>query len=252
MIQRKKHQQYNWTEKSDYALERYIKWEEKPHIQQRIFQEHLEIPLRNISRRLIKGVMFLNKGERLMEYDPYSDKSYFDDKSITSSEAYNQELENLVDECVSFFFTTLYPYIKNGTIDNNFGYINSSINHYLINLNMERTKNSIGGKYLDELPENRTDKDYYFILYKKGLKTPSLEDQFDNETIYINELLSYWDKNIPLIWKKKNQSLQRDVAVNVIELMRRSKKIKISADNQDIINQSNCREKMQFRLLLVY
>ena len=56
MIKRKKHQQYYWTEKTDKALERYIKWETKPHIQQRIFQEHIEIPLRNISRRVIGNV----------------------------------------------------------------------------------------------------------------------------------------------------------------------------------------------------
>ena len=107
MKKRKKHQEYKWTDKTDYAMERYIKWESKPHIQQRIYHEHIEFPLRNISRRLIKGVMYINKGERLIEFDPFSDKSYFDDEKITSSEAYNKELENLVDECVSFFFTRI-------------------------------------------------------------------------------------------------------------------------------------------------
>jgi len=245
MIKRKKHQVYDWNEKTDSAIERYVKWEKKPHIQQRIFQEHIEIPLRNTSRRLIKNVMFFNKGERLMEYDPYSDKSYFDNESITSSEAYNQGLENLVDECVSFFYTTLFPYIRNSillvnegeekTVQSNFGYVNSSIRHYLVNLNIERTWNSVGGKYVEELPEGGTSRDYSFILYrdewkknqKDGTSNSHLfEHKFDNDTIYIGELLSYWDKNIPLIWKKDNQGLQRVVAENVIKLMRRSEKIK--------------------------
>tara|TARA_B100000287_G_C20546394_1_gene746718 strand:- start:211 stop:1074 length:864 start_codon:yes stop_codon:yes gene_type:complete len=226
MIQRKKHQQFKWTEKTDSAVERYIKWESKPHIQQRIYKEHIEIPLRNISKRLVKEVMFFNKGERLMEYDPYNDSSYFDDEKISTTQSYSQEIENLIDECVSFFFTTLFPYIKNGSIDNNFAYINSSIKHYLISTNIERTRNSIGGMYLEELPEQNTEKDYYFILYKKNMSVPSFESELDNETIYIGEMLSYWDKNIPLIWNKENQSFQRRVATNVIELMRRNKQIK--------------------------
>ena len=47
MLKRKKHQQWSWTDKTDYAVERYIKWTSKPLIQKRIFSEHIEIPLRN-------------------------------------------------------------------------------------------------------------------------------------------------------------------------------------------------------------
>ena len=47
MLKRKKHQQWSWTDKTDYAVERYIKWSSKPHIQKRIFSEHIEIPLKN-------------------------------------------------------------------------------------------------------------------------------------------------------------------------------------------------------------
>ena len=90
---------------------------------------------------------------------------------------------------------------------------------------MERTKNSIGGKYMESLPEQRTDSDYYFILYKKNMYVPSFDEKLDNDTIYIGEMLSYWDKNIPLIWNKKNQGLQREIARNVIKLMRRSDEI---------------------------
>ena len=54
---------------------------------------------------------------------------------------------------------------------------------------------------------------------------PSFDEKIDNDTIYIGEMLSYWDKNIPLIWNKKNQGLQREIARNVIKLMRRSDEI---------------------------
>ena len=48
MIKRKKHQQWRWTDKTDSAVDRFIEWKSKPHIQKRIFEEHIEIPLRNI------------------------------------------------------------------------------------------------------------------------------------------------------------------------------------------------------------
>jgi len=225
MIKRKKHQQYYWTEKTDKALERYIKWETKPHIQQRIFQEHIEIPLRNISRRVIGNVTWKEQGEKLVEYLEYEDTTP------------TKERENLVDECVSFFFTTLLPYIKTSielvnkgkekTIQSNFAYINYSIRIELLGINKERTKNSIGGANIEDIPYSDTKKDYNYLLFKKKMYVPSSDQtEFDSEALYINDLLSYWDKNIPLIWKKENQGLQRTIAENVIELMRRSKKIK--------------------------
>ena len=225
MIKRKKHQQYYWTEKTDKALERYIKWETKPHIQQRIFQEHIEIPLRNISRRVIGNVTWKEQREKLVEYLEYENTTP------------TKERENLVDECVSFFFTTLLPYIKTSielvnkgkekTIQSNFAYINYSIRIELLGINKERTKNSIGGANIEDIPYSDTKKDYNYLLFKKKMYVPSSDQtEFDSEALYINDLLSYWDKNIPLIWKKENQGLQRTIAENVIELMRRSKKIK--------------------------
>ena len=63
MIKRKKHQQWEWTEKTDSGIQRYIKWKSKPHIQDRIYKEHIQFPLRNLSRRLIKNQIYFNKGE---------------------------------------------------------------------------------------------------------------------------------------------------------------------------------------------
>tara|TARA_B100001250_G_scaffold414622_2_gene454807 strand:+ start:5106 stop:6101 length:996 start_codon:yes stop_codon:yes gene_type:complete len=239
---RKKFQNSHWSDKVDKAIERYVKWEHKPHIQKRIFREHIGIPLRNVSRSILKKTIFLKRGEKLMEFDPYNDKSWIEDplfkelKKIDGKEAYDKEIENIVDECVSFFFTTCYPYIRNSillvnegeeqTIKSNIGYIRVAIYHYLINLNRERSRNSVGGKYWEELPDQSTQGDYYFELYKKGMVVPSTEKEIDNELIYVNELLDYWDKNIPLIWKRKNQELARTTARNVVELMRRSQKIK--------------------------
>ena len=96
------------------------------------------------------------------------------------------------------------------TIKSNTGYIRVSIYHYLINLNRERSRNSVGGKYWEELPDQSTQGDYYFELYKKGMTIPSIEKEIDNEVVYVNELLDYWDKNIPLIWKRKDQELASD------------------------------------------
>ena len=138
---------------------------------------------------------------------------------------------------MSFFFTTLLPYIKTSielvnkgkekTIQSNFAYINYSIRIELLGINKERTKNSIGGANIEDIPYSDTKKDYNYLLFKKKMYVPSSDQtEFDSEALYINDLLSYWDKNIPLIWKKENQGLQRTIAENVIELMRRSKKIK--------------------------
>jgi hypothetical protein len=241
-IKRSKHQNYSWSDKVDYALERYVKWEHKPHIQKKIFKEHIEIPLRNNARSVLKKTMWLKRGEKLMEFDPYDDKSFIEDplfsevRKINSSEAYVNEIEDIVDTCISFFFTTLFPYIRNSillvndgeekTIISNVAYFRGALYNELIGLNRERSKNSIGGKYWEELPDQSTKGDYYFELYRKGMIVPSLEKEIDNENLYINELLNYWDKNIEHIWNRSNQEFQRTVAQNVVELMRRSNKIK--------------------------
>ena len=115
-----------WTDSTNLAVKRYIKWENKPSTTKRIYKEHIQTPLRNLCKRNVKTQMFFGKGEKLIQYDPFKETSYDD------------EIENLVNECVSFFFTTLLPYIKEGNIDNIFGYINSSIKHNLILMNTQR------------------------------------------------------------------------------------------------------------------
>lgn len=210
MLQRKKHQQWSWTDKTDGAIERYIKWESKPHIQTRIYHEHIEVPLRNLSRRLIKNQIYFNKGEKLIQYDPYKESSY------------EGEIDNLVDESVSFFFTTLIPYIKNGSIENIFGYVNSSIRHNLLQMNIERSSGTFKWEPLYGLGKDDS------LMHRSGMELPKIEgsDLSIDEVDYINLLLNYWDKNIENIWSKSNQELQRTIAGNVVELMRRSEKIK--------------------------
>lgn len=210
MLKRKKHQQWDWTSKTDSAVGRYIKWSSKPHIQERIYKEHIEIPLRNTSRRVIKNQIYFNKGEKLIQYDPYKESSY------------EQEIENLVDECVSFFFTTLIPYINNGKIENIFGYVYSSIKHNLLQMNIERSSGTFDWKPLYGYDEDDS------VLHRGGVELPKIEgsDVSIDEVDYINLMLNYWDKNIPIIWGRSNQDLQRKVASNIVELMRRSQKIK--------------------------
>ena len=209
-VKRRKNQEGWWTDKTTYAVERYIKWKSKPHIQTRIYHEHIEIPLRNISRRNIKTSLYFGKGEKLFDYNPYKETSY------------ETEIENLVDECVSFFFTTLLPYVENGKIKNIFGYINSSMRHNLLQVNIERSHGMVDWKPLpsDEFEDTK--------IYRNGIELPKIvgSDLTVDEIDYINHMLSYWDKNIDLIWKRKDQQLSRDVASNVLELFRRSHKIK--------------------------
>ena len=52
MIKRKKHQQWEWTEKTDSGIQRYIKWKSKPHIQDRIYKEHIHYPLYKMAENL--------------------------------------------------------------------------------------------------------------------------------------------------------------------------------------------------------
>ncbi|SVB20493.1 uncharacterized protein METZ01_LOCUS173347 [marine metagenome] len=211
MLKRRKNQQWDWTDKTDSAIERYIKWESKPHIQQRIYKEHIEIPLKNTSRRNIKNVMYFNKGEKLMEFDPYKESTY------------ETEINNLVIECESFFFTTLLPYIKNGNIKTIFGYVNSSIKHYLVSLNIDKTMNEIGGSNFVPLPLSDEE---YSVMHRKGHELEQVDHIFNDEVDYINLMMNYWDKKIEYIWNRSNQELQRQIAHNVIELFRRKNQIK--------------------------
>ena len=154
--------------------------------------------------------MFFGKGEKLIQYDPFKETSYDD------------EIENLVNECVSFFFTTLLPYIKEGNIDNIFGYINSSIKHNLILMNTQRSSGTFDWEPLYGYGQDDS------LMHRSGMELPKIKgsDLSIDEVHYVNLIMNYWDKNIDNIWKQKNQEFQRTVARNVIDLMRRSKKIK--------------------------
>ena len=210
MLKRKQHQQFKWTEKTNSAIDRYIKWEVKPHIQQRIYKEHIQFPLRNVSHGLVNKALWFGKGEKLFEYDPYQKDS-----------SWSIEKENLVDECVSYFFTTLLPYIKNGNIDDYGKYVYEAIRRNLIQLNHEDSNGIVNWK---PVPVEEYDEK----INRRGMELPKIvgSDLSVDEMDYINLMLNYWDKNIPIIWGRSNQDLQRKVASNVIELMRRSHKIK--------------------------
>ena len=199
-----------WTDSTNLAVKRYIKWENKPSTTKRIYKEHIQTPLRNLCKRNVKTQMFFGKGEKLIQYDPFKETSYDD------------EIENLVNECVSFFFTTLLPYIKEGNIDNIFGYINSSIKHNLILMNTQRSSGTFDWEPLYGYGQDDS------LMHRSGMELPKIKgsDLSIDEVHYINLMLNYWDKNIDNIWKQKNQEFQRTVARNVIDLMRRSKKIK--------------------------
>ncbi|OUX33102.1 MAG: hypothetical protein CBE24_02665 [bacterium TMED264] len=230
---RRKNQSWDWTKKTDQALERYFKWEHKPHIQKRIYQEHLQIPLNNIARIMLNRIMWKGQGDRLINFDTNKETSL------------RQEKENIINELESIFFTTVCPYVKQSfelveegkepTIPNIFGYILQSFHNHLIDVNVERTMNSIGGSKFESLPTNSegyksTKADYNFLLHKKGLSIDDenikkVDGSFTEEK-YLNSIIDYWDFNIDKIWKRKNQQLSRQTARNVVELFQRSKNIK--------------------------
>ena len=199
-----------WTDSTNLAVKRYIKWEHQPSTTKKIFRDHIEEPLMNLSRRNVKTQMFFGKGEKLIQYDPFKESSY------------DKEIDNLVNECVSYFFTTLLPYIKNGTINNIFGYVNSSIKHNLILMNTQRSTGTFNWEPLYGYGKDDS------LMHRSGMELPKIKgsDLSIDEVHYVNLLLNYWDKNIENIWKKGNQEFQRTVARNVIDLMRRSNRIK--------------------------
>jgi hypothetical protein len=200
-----------WTSKTDSAIERWTKSENKPRLQDKIYKEHIETPLRVLSRRNIKTNIYKRKGEKLFQYDPNKQSSY------------EEEIDNLVDDCVGFFFTTCYPYIKNGRIETTiFGYVNTAVRRYLIDLNTERTDG-----VFEFNPHYGIGKDDS-TLHRSGIELPKIEgsDLSIDEVEYINLMMNYWDKNIEYIWNRSTQELQRQIAHNIIELFRRKNQIK--------------------------
>ena len=217
MIKKKQHQPYSWISKTDDALNRYFKWESKPHIQNRIYKEHIEIPLRNIILRMIIKEQSKGNWEKLIEY---GFKNYnIEDDYGNKANPIIMERNNLVDECVSFFFTTLCPYIKNGTIKNNFAYLYKSIHHYFTTKNIE---NSNTLNYTEPLPSFDSKNEKFFRDNSEFVKIPD-SNLSDDETEFINLMMNYWEHNIDFIWRG---DLQREIARNVVELFRRSHTIK--------------------------
>lgn len=217
MIKKKQHQPYSWISKTDDALKRYFKWESKPHIQNRIYKEHIEIPLRNIILSMIIKEQSKGNWEKLIEYGLQNYN--IEDDYGNKVNPIIKERNNLVDECVSFFFTTLCPYIKNGTIKNNFAYLYKSIHHYLTNKNIE---NSDTLNYTEPLPSFDSENEKFFRDNSEFVKIPD-SNLSDDETEFINLMMNYWEYNIDFIWRG---DLQREIARNVIELFRRSHTIK--------------------------
>ena len=201
-----------WTNKTDSAIERWTKSEDKPRLKDKIYKEHIETPLRTLSRRHIVNNIYTGKGEKLFEYDPNKESTY------------KEEIDNLVNDCVGYFFTTLYPYIKNGTIDNFFGYVNYATKNYLIQLNREKSNRTGVFDFDPHYGIGQVDT----TLYRSGIELPKIEgsDLSIDEVEYVNQVMGYWDKNIEYIWSRKNQSNSRMVARAVVELMRRSQQIK--------------------------
>lgn len=220
MYKKKKHQQISWTERTSSALDRYFKWESKPHIQERIYKEHIEVILRNIILTMIIKEQSKGNWEKLFEYS-FKDYNIKDDDGIKLNPII-EERKNLVDECISIFFTTLCPYIKNGTIKNYGAYIYKGLKHYLTQKNIE---NSRKVNYSDPLPTMDSENEKFFRNNSEFLKITD-SNITDSETEFVNLMMNYWEQNIDFIWNRKNHVLHRQVAYNVLELFRRSHTIK--------------------------
>ena len=200
-----------WTDSTDLAVKRYIKWEHKPSTSRRIYEDHIETPLLNLCERRVRTQMFFGMGEKLIEYDIFQKDTDYD-----------TEISNLVEECVSHFFTALLPYIKNGNIKSIFGYVDKAVKFNLIQMNKQTSTGTFKWEPLYGYGKDDS------VMHRSRMELPKIKgsDLSIDEVHYVNLLMNYWDKNIDHIWKQKNQEFQRTVARNVIDLMRRSKKIK--------------------------
>ncbi len=204
-----------WSPKTDRAVERYIKWMDTPSVTRKIYKD-IEIPLRVLCERMIWS--YLKKYKSTNPDYPYPKLLQHKPKG---SKGFDDELRNLIDECVSTFFTTTIPYIKNGNIENNFGYTRQVISTHIV----DRMSDDIKGGTTDYKNFMKV----HDIVYREGgkmmVKSPEEIFMGNPEVDYITQMLNYWDKNIDEIWSRKNQELHRTCARNIVTLMRRSHRI---------------------------
>ncbi len=217
MIKKKQHQSYSWNQRTDSALQRYIKWSSKPHIQNRIYKEHIEIPLYNIINML------------LIKHSPYNyktpskiiwDRLYNEHQTIAETKRF------YITDSQGYFFTNILPYLTSNQKKNTGGYIYKTIEIYLTKKNIESTVIVTKTEPIDYLE----DEEMFFRqnpkLNKMILRRIEGSNLSDEEVEYTNLVINYWDQNINFIWNRKNHELQREIARNVVELFRRCHTIK--------------------------
>lgn len=205
----KKKRNYNlWSKHyTDNACIRYHKWSHKPIIQQRIFKDHIEKPLRNLTFSMIWKEQSKGNWEHL--------------------KTHSRGMDFIVDDVVGFFFVDVLPKWENKETypEKGFSYVYRSVFLYLMNQHIGLTKRK-SDLTLDENNEHDDDLTFYRQTPQNEpielTRTPN-SDLSNDEVEYMNLVINYWDTKIEHMWRSE---LKKEIAGNIVKIFERAGSIK--------------------------
>jgi hypothetical protein len=176
-----------WPAHLDQVIDEYNQSSDPDH-REHLFREHLDYPLDKMAENIINRFKF-----------PYINNSF----------------EETKQQVVSFLVMNLGKY--NSSKAKSFSYFSVIAKNYLILHNNNGYKQEKRSVYLSD-----TQDDLHVPIEEMiDLKVPS-EEERDDFREFVELMISYWDANIPRVFKKKRDA---DIAHAVIELFRRADKI---------------------------
>ena len=204
----KKKRKHNlWSKHyTDNACIRYHKWSHKPIVQQRIFKDHIEKPLRNLTFGMIWKEQSKGNWEHL--------------------KTHSRGIDFIVDDVVGFFFVDVLPKWENKETQpkNGFSYVYRSVYTYLVKKGKDHSKRK---KDLT-IDENNDGDDLTFYRQTPQnepiqlVRTPN-SDLSNEEVEYMNLVINYWDTHIDNVWRSE---LKKEIAGNIVKIFERAGTIK--------------------------
>ena len=218
----KKKRKHNlWSKHyTDNACIRYHKWSHKPIIQQRIFKDHIEIPLRNLTYSILwKQLTFKTTSKT----HPLGKKVQYLWETMNTDK---RGMEFLTDDVVGFFFIDVLPKWENKETqpENGFSYVYRSVYTYLVKKGKDHSKRK---KDLT-IDENNDGDDLTFYRQTPQnepiqlVRTPN-SDLSNEEVEYMNLVINYWDTHIDNVWRSE---LKKEIAGNIVKIFERAGTIK--------------------------
>jgi len=214
---KKKRNQNFWTKQyTDSACIRYHKWSHKPTIQQKIFNDHIVKPLRNVTYSILWEQLTFKTESKT---HPTGKKVRYLWEIISEDK---RGLDIIVDDVVGFFFVSALPKWKTKETQpkKGFSYVYRCVKNYLIKK----------GKGSDKRKRNLTIDDVDLTFYRQTLKNEPLllqrttdSDLRNDEVDYMNLVINYWERNISEIWRSE---LKKEIASSIVEVFRRADTIK--------------------------